>query len=91
MDKVLLQLFLPEGLLDYFELKSTEQKSYQYIFYQEEKNIPPIGYSKEELESKGFYNEESVRDFPLCGRPSNLKIKRREWIHKMNKKRIKID
>lgn len=91
MDIALLQLFFPEGLLDYFELKGYEQKSDEYIFYLEEKNLPPTGYTKSDLESKGFYNEESIRDFPLRGRPCNLKIKRRKWIHKESKKIIRRD
>ncbi|MEM9544374.1 MAG: transposase [Bacteroidota bacterium] len=91
MDKALLQLFFPQGLLDYFELTNYEQREDQYIFYLEEKNLPPKGYRKEDLESKGFYNEESVRDFPLRGRPCVLKIKRRKWLHKLDQKIVKRD
>ena len=91
LDKALLQLFFPQGLFDYFELTNYEQREDQYTFYLEEKNLAPKGYRKEDLESKGFYNEESVRDFPLRGRPCVLKIKRRKWLHKSDQKIVKRD
>ena len=47
----------------------------------EEKNTLPDGYSKEEYESKGFFNKR-VQDFPLRGKAVFLKVRRRRWRHK---------
>jgi len=44
----------------------------------EEKNTLPDGYSKEEYESKGFFNKR-VQDFPLRGKAVFLKVRRRRW------------
>jgi hypothetical protein len=33
------------------------------------------------LESKGYFEEETVRDFPLRGKACFLKIKRRKWLN----------
>ncbi|MCP9769623.1 transposase, partial [Lacihabitans sp. LS3-19] len=41
----------------------------------------PSEYEGDKLESKGFFDEETVRDFPLRGKPCFLKIKRRKWLN----------
>lgn len=82
MDTNLLPLLFPEGLLDYFDVVSYKQQGERLLFYLEEKPVPPSGYNGADLESKGFYEEEEVRDFPLRGRACYLKIKRRKWLNK---------
>jgi hypothetical protein len=47
--------------------------------YLEEKNIIPIEYKDQKLESKGFLPEISIQDFPIRGQKVNLCIKRRRW------------
>jgi len=32
-------------------------------------------------QSKGFFDEETVRDFPLRGKACYFKIKRRKWLN----------
>ncbi len=91
MDNELLQMFFPEGLLDYFKVMNWEHKANEYIFYLEEKNLAPTGYSKEEIESKGFYEEEKVNDFPLRGKQCLYRIRRRKWVIKDNGKIIQRD
>ncbi|MCP9769248.1 transposase [Lacihabitans sp. LS3-19] len=81
MNKELLQLLLPEGLLEYFEFVKVENVVETYNIYISERNIIPSEYEGDKLESKGFFDEETVRDFPLRGKPCFLKIKRRKWLN----------
>lgn len=77
----MLQLLLPEGLLEYFEFVKVENVVETYNIYISERNIIPSEYEGDKLESKGFFDEETVRDFPLRGKPCFLKIKRRKWLN----------
>ncbi|WP_026904631.1 ISAon1 family transposase N-terminal region protein, partial [Pedobacter glucosidilyticus] len=80
MDSTLLSLILPEGLSEYFELDKVETVSDSYYIYLQERNIQPKEFTSEKLISKGFFDEISVRDFPLRGKPCFLKLKRRKWM-----------
>lgn len=77
--QTLVQFLLPEGLLDYFELTSVNTGDQGFQIYLEEKNLPPSGYEKQQLESKGFLPEVSIQDFPIRGQKVILCIKRRKW------------
>ena len=81
METTLLQFILPEELLEYFELTDAQKTSDSYTFYLSEKNIHPKEYTGQKLQSKGFFEEETVRDFPLRGKACYLKIKRRKWLN----------
>ncbi|RZK41564.1 MAG: transposase [Pedobacter sp.] len=70
---------LPEGILDYFELTKVEKDAKGLNIYLEEKNISPIGYQKQDLESKGFFPEVGIQDFPIRGQKVSLCVKRRRW------------
>lgn len=82
MDKNILELFFPKGIMEYFEVMSYDKESDRIIFHLKEKNIPPEGYKSNEIESKRFYNEESITDFPLRGKGCVYKIKIRKWLRK---------
>ena len=78
-DKVL-ELFLPEGTLEWFDIKDCSKEEECIKIILEEKNIPPV---TEELKdkkiiSKGF-NEITVTDFPARGRKTQLIFRRRKW------------
>ena len=78
--ETLVRLILPEGLLEYFELTDVlSSENGQLNIYLEEKNLPPAGYDKQQLESKGFLPETAIRDFPIRGHKVALCIKRRRW------------
>ena len=64
LDKDLVGLFLPEGILDYFDLVSVSKLPDFYQISLEEKNLPPAGFTASQLHSKGFY--ETVK--PAGGR-----------------------
>lgn len=75
----LVKYFLPEGILDYFEIVDDKIQDDQVRFYLEEKNILPREYQSEIAQSKGFSPEITVEDFPLRGKSALLHIKRRRW------------
>lgn len=78
--ETLARLILPEGLLDYFEITNIVQSpDGQLSIHLEEQNLPPSGYEKPQLESKGFLPETAVQDFPIRGHKVALCIKRRRW------------
>lgn len=80
-----LSSFLPLGLLDHFtitdfkELGQIVTKTDSFYLYLEEKNELPDGYDFSLYESKGFYAEKAVQDFPVRGKPFYLVVKRRRW------------
>lgn len=75
-------LLLPEGLLDYFEIVSVEEKPREIRIYLEEMNNINQKDSAFEYESKGFYPHILVNDFPIRGKQLLLDIRRRRWINK---------
>jgi hypothetical protein len=77
--ETLVRLILPEGILEYFELTNVSQTATGLNIYLEEKNLPPAGYEKSQLESKGFLPETAIQDFPIRGHKVTLCIKRRRW------------
>ncbi|NLZ73754.1 MAG: hypothetical protein GX905_08070, partial [Bacteroidales bacterium] len=85
------RLLLPKGLLDYFEvLKVEEEPKLIKIHLEERNNINPIG--KTPLyESKGFYPNVLVNDFPVRGKQLLLDIRRRRWIDKQTGEYINRD
>jgi hypothetical protein len=86
--------FLPEKLLEYFiitdfyELGCVSSKKMIFEIHLEERNQLPIGYDTIEYESKGFFREKRIQDFPIRGKAVYLVIKRRRWRHKERKNEI---
>ena len=71
---------LPSGLLDYFTVLKVEDSKTQIKIYLEEKN----NLNDPQYESKGFYANVSVNDFPVRGKSLLLDLRRRRWIHKQS-------
>lgn len=88
MNEEVIKLFFPEELLEMFEIVSYEKSEYEYVFFLDEKLNYPEGYSRGDLESKGFYDAVTVSDFPLRGKPRKYKIRRRKWLVKQEGKII---
>lgn len=80
MDLTAWELLLPDGILEYFEVASAEKNVDNYIISLVEKNLQPGEFSRLRLTSNGFYNEVTIKDFPLRGKACYLKVKRRRWI-----------
>lgn len=74
-----LSLFLPDGILEYFDIVSEITQDTCFILYLEEKNIVPDEISSLNLHSHGFHPEIEVQDFPIRGKAVFLRIKRRRW------------
>lgn len=89
--QTLISLLLPEGILDYFDIVNTVSDKSGLSIYLEEKNTPPHGYNAEALESKGFYAEIRVQDFPIRGKKAFLCIRRRRWEVRSSKEIISRD
>lgn len=79
MEKELLSLLLPSGLTELFEVDQVEKKNNEIHLYLSQKNIPPTSYTSPLL-SKGFFDEITLRDFPLRGKPCFIHLKRRKWL-----------
>ena len=89
--KDILSMFLPQGMLDYFDFTDYSDMGDYYIFPLEEKNSKPEEYSSLPLVSKGFYPEITVTDFPVRDRTVYLKVKRRRWEDKQTGKTYSRD
>lgn len=74
-----LSLFLPDGILEYFDIVSEITQDTCFILCLEEKNIVPDEISTLNLHSHGFHPEVEVQDFPIRGKAVYLRIKRRRW------------
>jgi hypothetical protein len=72
----LVEMMLPEGTLEYFDLIRVYKDREGLKIYLVEKNLPPEEYKKEVLHSKGFTPEIEVRDFPFRSHKVSLSIKR---------------
>lgn len=78
-DAELLKLFLPELLIEHFEIvKFAEENKILHIYF-DEKNTAPKEFPSLLLQSKDFVPEFTVEDFPLRGKTVKLHIKRRRW------------
>ena len=77
--ETLVQLLLPQGILEFFELTNVTQSPTGLNIFLKEKNIVPSEYKDQKLESKGFLPEVSIQDFPIRGQKVALCIKRRRW------------
>jgi len=74
------ELVLPEGVLDYFEVTSVEKDQDSYLISLLEKPLQPGEFERQRLSSKGFFEEITIKDFPIRGKACFLKIKRRRWL-----------
>lgn len=82
MDSIsLISMFLPDGILDYFEVTNVLKSEEGFKIYLSEKNTPLAEFSPAKLTSKGFFDEITVQDFPIRDKASYLYIKRRRWIN----------
>jgi hypothetical protein len=91
INQIVLEMFLPKGTLEWFEIVDGVRDENVHITL-EEKNIPPI---TEELKdkkiiSKGFYDI-TITDFPARDRKLLLTFRRRRWQVEGQKELLKRD
>lgn len=81
MESSLIELILPKGLLDHFEIRKVEQENGIHI-HLDEKAVKPSGTDTKLLESKGFTQAVTLQDFPIRESACYLHIRRRKWVNK---------
>ena len=85
-DLSLLSLFLPEGLLDFFDIVGFEQKPIKNplydnrltVFLEEKKQIPER-YKDHTFKASGFMEPRVIDDYPIRSNLVSLSLKRRRW------------
>ena len=82
---------LPSGMMDYFEVLKVEEQVGEITIHLEEKNNLNPENSIVKYESKGFYPNVLVNDFPVRGKRLLVDIRRRRWINKETGKYINRD
>jgi hypothetical protein len=93
LEKDLFHFVLPQGLLNHFDvlevllLCDVKSKKEYFEIVLEEQNKILVDFDVSQYESKGF-TEVTLQDFPLRGKPTYLRIKRRRWRHKKDPKII---
>lgn len=80
IENSILELFLPEGTLEWFDLVKGERDTGEVRITLEEKNIPPVPpqYEGRRILSKGFVDM-TITDFPIRGRRGVYIFRRRRW------------
>lgn len=97
MELTLIESFLPEFILDYFDIVNLKKlgdltnKQMLFEIYLDEKNNIHKEVNSNEYESKGFLPASRVQDFPIRGKAVYLVIRRRRWRHKITSKEIHND
>ncbi len=81
MEKELASLILPEGILTYFDVTAVEKTEEGYWISLLERELAPSEFLGHKLSSKGFFEEVTIKDFPIRGKASYLKVKRRRWLN----------
>lgn len=91
-EKTVLELFFPEGIFEWFNVKSWDRGENDICIIFEEKNIPPVTEKNKnkKIISKGF-KDITITDFPVRGRRSLLTFKRRIWQIEGEKEYLKRD
>ena len=97
METELLAEFLPNFILDYFDvvnfkkLGDIETKKMIFEIHLDEKNCIHKDVNQKDYESKGFLPPSKVQDFPIRGKALYIVFRRRRWRHKTTKKEISND
>lgn len=91
--KELLEVFLPEGIFKWFNVKTIERENQSIRITFEEKNIVPElpeNHRGKNVTSKGF-KRLLIDDFPIRGRKAELIFLRRLWQIEGEKELLKRD
>lgn len=97
MDTSLISLFLPEGILDYFDIigfdrTSSDLKTYdkRLTIFLTEKKVIPEEYREVSYKSSGFMEPRLIEDYPIRNMLVTLSIKRRRWDVTINDQEVKV-
>ncbi len=92
INKLVLEVFLPNKTLEWFDLVKVETNQDDVCLTLEEKNLPPIPpqHIGKSILSKGFYDI-TITDFPIRGKRALLTLRRRYWQIEGEKELLKRD
>ena len=97
MNTSLIALFLPEGILDYFEIIDFERTDSTLLTYNKrltiflaEKKTIPEQYRDHVYKASGFMEPRVIEDYPIRNMLVSLSIKRRRWDVDLNGKTVKV-
>ena len=87
----LLNLILPEFLINHFDLVNQTKNGEVMHLYLEGRNVIPKEEKSRTLIAHGFHKEVTIQDFPLRGNTVYLHVKRRRWLDKSTKQVVQRD
>ena len=76
----LLRLFLPEFIIENFEFTNAIEDPDTFHIQLEELNQLPAEWGSIRVQSKGFFPEIVIQDFPIRGHKVFYHIRRRRWL-----------
>ena len=76
----LAECLLPEEMVEYFEVVKVDKTKETLDVTLEERDKGVDGYTPDQLRPNGFYEESTVRDYPVRGRKMTFHVKRRRWV-----------
>lgn len=79
----LAQLILPSEILSDFEVARVEEESSLIRIYLDE-SVKTEYKENPDIESKGFCDAVTIRDFPIRNKGVDLIVRRRKWYDKQN-------
>ena len=85
MIKDILRYVLPQEIVEYFDLVDLQDNEGTLHIYLEECNIVPDEYKGLSLLPNGFYEESTLKDFPLRDKKVILHLRRRRWVDDVGK------
>ena len=75
----LLRLILPGEIFEFFDVIKVDAYEKEVHLFVDEKNVLPYGFNKGEYQSKGFYPEAIIQDYPLRDKAVFIHTRRRKW------------
>jgi len=80
MFKELLHYVFPKEIVESFDLVNLQEQEETLHLYLDECNVVPEEYKELSLFPNGFYEESTLKDFPLRDKKVVLHLRRRRWI-----------
>jgi len=97
LNAALLEMILPEGILEHFEITGLEKGNSEKFVYDktltihlEEKKVIPKQYKDHQYKASGFMSPRLIEDYPLRSMLVTLSVKRRRWDVLIDGKTTKV-
>ena len=81
----LLKYVLPKEIVEYFDLVKIEEIGEVLHLYLDESDNKPEEHKEIALFPNGFYEESTIKDFPLRDKKVVLHVRRRRWVDSSGK------